>query len=167
LNANNNGNFNSPGNFNPQFNGINGNFDPSRGTINPPEEEKPVALRYGKLPLKELPSWWERIDTDKDGQIGLYEWRAAEKPMAEFLAMDLNGDGYLTAEEYFRYKKLQLTASTSSDSKSDSSASYSPNGGNNGGNGNNSRGNGNNKGNGDQPKSKKDKNGGNNPFRIP
>jgi Ca2+-binding EF-hand superfamily protein len=170
FNAYNNANFNNQGNFNPQFNAINGSFDPSRGgAINQPEEEKPVALRYGKLPLKDLPSWWERIDTDKDGQIGLYEWRAAEKPMAEFLAMDLNGDGFVTAEEYLRYKKLQSAGSTSNDSRSESAASYMR-----GDNGNNGRGNfpsrGNGNGNGDQPMRKgkdkgNDKGSGNNPFR--
>lgn len=63
-----------------------------------------VAIRYGKLP-KGLPDWFVKLDTDKDGQIGLYEWLAAKKPTKEFLEMDLNGDGLLTAEEYLRWKK--------------------------------------------------------------
>jgi Ca2+-binding EF-hand superfamily protein len=46
-----------------------------------------------------LPDWFKRYDTDGDGQIGLYEWKAAGQPLARFLALDLNGDGFLTADE--------------------------------------------------------------------
>jgi hypothetical protein len=46
-----------------------------------------------------LPPWFQQRDTDGDGQIGLYEWTAAGQPIAEFLAMDLNGDGFLTVDE--------------------------------------------------------------------
>src|SRR5207302_4481954 len=51
-------------------------FDYSQST----EEERkpPVVYRPGKLP-KELPVWFEQYDTDKDGQIGLYEWKASGK----------------------------------------------------------------------------------------
>lgn len=70
------------------------------------EEERPVAMRYGKLP-KDLPSWFEDYDTDKDGQVGLYEWRKASKAMAEFTAMDLNGDGFVTADEYLRFSRQE------------------------------------------------------------
>lgn len=39
-------------------------------------------------------------DSDKDGQIGLYEWRAKNPTkLGEFFVMDLNGDGYLTPRE--------------------------------------------------------------------
>jgi hypothetical protein len=68
------------------------------------EEEKPVAMRYGKLP-KDLPSWFEELDTDKDGQVSLYEWRKAKRDTAEFLDMDLNGDGLITADEYLRFAR--------------------------------------------------------------
>ncbi len=50
-----------------------------------------------------LPAWFKELDTDSDGQVGLYEWRAAGRPVEEFQAMDLNGDGLLTADEYQRY----------------------------------------------------------------
>lgn len=63
-----------------------------------------VVLRYGKLP-KGLPDWFVKLDIDKDGQIGLYEWRLAKKSMDEYIKMDLNGDGLLTADEYLRWKK--------------------------------------------------------------
>ncbi|CAN5381195.1 hypothetical protein BH11PLA2_BH11PLA2_47420 [soil metagenome] len=95
----------------PQNSDPRGGYDPNQGRRDPqaqPEEEKPVVFRFGKLPTKELPSWWEKLDTDKDGQIGLYEWRTEKNnTMAEWIAMDLNNDGYLTAEEYIRYKKLR------------------------------------------------------------
>jgi hypothetical protein len=46
-----------------------------------------------------LPDWFRQYDTDGDGQIGLYEWKAAGQPVARFLAMDNNGDGFLTPDE--------------------------------------------------------------------
>jgi hypothetical protein len=52
-----------------------------------------------------LPEWFTRLDTDEDGQVGLYEWRAAGKPIDEFMAMDLDGDGLLTPDEYLRYAR--------------------------------------------------------------
>jgi EF hand len=70
----------------------------------PAEDEKPVAMRYGKLPGG-LPAWFEEYDFDKDGQIALYEWRKAGRSIAEFQEMDLNGDGLLTADEYLRYER--------------------------------------------------------------
>ncbi len=84
----------------------------SYGTVPPvPEEQRPVVLRYGKMP-KELPSWFTDLDTDKDGQIGMYEWRSDSRPVADFLAMDLNGDGLLTAEEYLRFKNPTVAMSS-------------------------------------------------------
>src|SRR5581483_2816075 len=71
------------------------------------EDDKPVVYRYGKLP-KGIPSWFEEYDDDHDGQVGLYEWRRHGKPTTEFVAMDLNGDGYLTADEWLRYQQKQL-----------------------------------------------------------
>jgi Ca2+-binding EF-hand superfamily protein len=69
------------------------------------EDAKPVAIRYGKQP-KEAPTWFTELDTDKDGQIGLYEWRKAGRPMSEFAEMDLNNDGFITAEEWLRFQRL-------------------------------------------------------------
>jgi hypothetical protein len=74
--------------------------------IAPPEEEedhKPTIYRAGKLP-KELPSWFQQVDTDGDAQIGLYEWKAAGKPIREFLEMDRNHDGFLTVDEVLAYE---------------------------------------------------------------
>lgn len=52
-----------------------------------------------------LPAWFTKYDTDKDGQIGLYEWREAGEDIAKYDAMDLDQDGLLTVGEYMRYLK--------------------------------------------------------------
>jgi Ca2+-binding EF-hand superfamily protein len=69
-----------------------------------PDEEEPkrVVYRAGKLP-KELPPWFQQIDKDGDGQIGLYEWKNSGRPLDEFFKIDKNGDGFLTVEEVLRY----------------------------------------------------------------
>src|SRR5262249_25870071 len=68
------------------------------------EEKRPIVYRAGNLP-KELPPWFVEDDTDEDAQVGLYEWLAKGKSVAEFKAMDLNGDGFITVEEVLRYQK--------------------------------------------------------------
>lgn len=73
------------------------------------EEERPVAMRYGKLP-KDLPPWFDDLDTDKDGQVSLYEWRKGSKETREFTEMDLNGDGLVTADEYLRFARQKNIA---------------------------------------------------------
>src|SRR4029077_16432070 len=72
------------------------------GSEQPEEEDrKPVVHRAGKLP-KELRAWFKELETDGDGQIGLYEWKASGRPLDEFMKMDRNGDGFLTVEEVLR-----------------------------------------------------------------
>jgi hypothetical protein len=71
------------------------------------EDRRPTVYRVGKLP-RELTSqapWFEQLDRDRDGQVGLYEWKLSGRSVAEFVAMDQNGDGFLTAEEVLRYLK--------------------------------------------------------------
>jgi hypothetical protein len=72
-------------------------------------DQRQVVYRYGKLPTKDLPSWFTKLDEDHDGQIGLYEWRKGGEsyPISGFTPMDLNGDGFITAEEYLLYRKLK------------------------------------------------------------
>jgi hypothetical protein len=77
------------------------------------EDSRPTVYRLGKMP-KDLPSWFEQLDTDKDGQVGLYEWKKAGRNVDEFLAMDANKDGFLTAEEVLRHQRARgLSASAS------------------------------------------------------
>jgi len=73
------------------------------------EDKRPTVYRVGHLP-KELPPWFEQLDTDKDGQVGLYEWKKANPPrdINEFLAIDKNGDGFLTVEEVLRWQRAEL-----------------------------------------------------------
>jgi Ca2+-binding EF-hand superfamily protein len=77
-------------------------------------EKRPSVLRAGKLP-KEMPSWFSELDTDKDGQVGYYEWRKSGKTWEEFNAMDRNGDGLLTAEEVIWYLKIKIRSTTGDD----------------------------------------------------
>ena len=70
-----------------------------------PDEPKPVVLRDPAQFPKEVPGWFRELDTDKDLQVGLYEWAAAKRQPTEFLAMDLNEDGLLEVGEYLRWAK--------------------------------------------------------------
>jgi hypothetical protein len=65
------------------------------------EDKKPVVWRAGKLP-KELPPWFRQMDTDNDGQVGLYEWKRAGGKVDDFFAIDINSDGFITVEEALR-----------------------------------------------------------------
>jgi Ca2+-binding EF-hand superfamily protein len=72
--------------------------------LQPPEDDadkKPTVYRAGKLPPN-IPPWFRQYDTDGDGQVGLYEWKAQGRAVAEFEAMDVNGDGFLTVEEVMK-----------------------------------------------------------------
>jgi EF hand len=69
----------------------------------PPEADKrPAVMRAGKLPAG-LPDWFVKLDTDGDGQVGLYEWKDSGRPLTEFAAIDRNGDGLITPDEMLRY----------------------------------------------------------------
>jgi hypothetical protein len=76
--------------------------DPPDLSARLPADEPPAAVRYGRLPAG-LPSWFETLDVDRDGQVALWEWRRAGLTITEFAAMDLDGDGLLTAKEYLRF----------------------------------------------------------------
>jgi Ca2+-binding EF-hand superfamily protein len=65
-------------------------------------DRKPVVYRVGGAMPPGLPDWFQKLDTDKDGMVALYEWREAKKPMDEFKKWDLNDDGFITPEEAAR-----------------------------------------------------------------
>ena len=50
-----------------------------------------------------MPEWFTKLDTDRDGQIGLYEWKKSGLPLGEFKMMDRNDDGFITVEEMLWY----------------------------------------------------------------
>jgi Ca2+-binding EF-hand superfamily protein len=50
-------------------------------------------------PQPDLPKWFTEYDLDGDGQVGLYEWRQKGGSIKDFLAIDSNNDGYITAAE--------------------------------------------------------------------
>jgi Ca2+-binding EF-hand superfamily protein len=68
----------------------------------PVEPPRPAPTKVEKQP-NPLPAWFAQLDTDGDGQIGLYEWKAAGGQVADFLAMDRNGDGFLEPDEVRLY----------------------------------------------------------------
>jgi Ca2+-binding EF-hand superfamily protein len=117
------------------------------------EEARPTVYRYGNLP-KELPAWFTELDTDKDGQVGLYEWKVSGRPIEEFTKMDRNGDGFLTVDEVL-YTQREGARTNSSEvagnGPSNGDTGFAPGRGRNGlgqggrggrGNGGNGRGNG-------------------------
>lgn len=68
------------------------------GFVPVPEEKKTAVYRFGSLP-KDLPDWFVKLDTDKDSQVGLYEWRKGGRELVEFRDFDINGDGLITVDE--------------------------------------------------------------------
>jgi hypothetical protein len=59
---------------------------------------RPTMFRADKLQAN-VSTWFSRLDTDHDGQIGLYEWVDAGLNPAEFKMIDRNDDGLITPEE--------------------------------------------------------------------
>jgi hypothetical protein len=70
------------------------------------ERTGPFTLTVQVVPgaglMKGLPSWFEKLDTNGDGQISLFEWRQGGKSPEEFARYDLNNDGLITADEVLR-----------------------------------------------------------------
>jgi hypothetical protein len=105
----------SPGDMSPgappgqdgQWNGAPGMAAPEAPA--PEVKKKPVVYRASNIP-KEL-DWFKKLDSDNDGQVGLYEWKASGRSLDEFLKMDQNGDGFITIEEALRYQARNSVAS--------------------------------------------------------
>jgi hypothetical protein len=79
-----------------------------------------AALVYHSHNLpKDLPAWFQELDTNHDAQISLYEWKVSGRPIADFLRMDRNNDGFLTVEEVLFYmaETGQLGTNTSRDAR--------------------------------------------------
>lgn len=89
-------------------------------------ETRPVVYRAGKLPTKELPSWFMELDTNKDGQVALYEWYKGGKDVDEFRDWDRDNDGFITAEEALRKQRTVQLASASARSEEGESPSAAP-----------------------------------------
>ena len=87
-----------------------------KGVVGPAAPAGPPAAPAGKGPLA-LPDWFAVLDTDRDGQIGLCEWRVAGRPIAEFMVMDLDGDGLLPPAEYLRYVRQRRAAELAAEGK--------------------------------------------------
>jgi Ca2+-binding EF-hand superfamily protein len=66
-------------------------------------DKRATVYRAGNLPPELQRTWFEDYDTDKDGQVGLYEWKASGRTVPDFRAIDSNGDGFITAEEALRW----------------------------------------------------------------
>jgi hypothetical protein len=67
----------------------------------PVPDSKPAPkprIRWPKA--QKLPDQYRARDTDKDGQIGMYEWPPSD--YATFRKLDLNRDGFLTPQELTR-----------------------------------------------------------------
>jgi Ca2+-binding EF-hand superfamily protein len=51
---------------------------------------------------KDLPRWLDAMDADRDGQVSLREWLDAKRKREEFRKLDLNEDGFITADEAYQ-----------------------------------------------------------------
>lgn len=86
-----------------------------------------VAIRAGHLPSG-VPGWFAEADINRDGQIELWEWRRASRPIDEFVRLDLDRDGLLYPDEYLRAVRLleAETRAAARDASSDSPERGSP-----------------------------------------
>ena len=60
----------------------------------------------------DLPAEYADRDLDKDGQLGLYEWKLSE--IADFRSFDVNADGFLTPRELLTGGPAETAESTDS-----------------------------------------------------
>ena len=66
-----------------------------------------ATTQTGKY-LPGLPSWFQNLDTDADGQVTLSEWREGGKDLDEFRKYDQDDDGFITMDEALCVSKKPL-----------------------------------------------------------
>jgi Ca2+-binding EF-hand superfamily protein len=103
---------------------------PDTGSASNEDDRRPTVYRAGKLP-KDIPAWFDQLDTDRDGQIGLYEWVNGNRSVDEFRQIDRNEDGFITIDEVMIY----VRGNVANGSQGDMYASNIQNGFNGFGNG--------------------------------
>jgi hypothetical protein len=64
-------------------------------------DKKKPERRASLLPAN-IPAWFREYDTDGDGQVSLFEWKARGHSVEDFKKADLNGDGFITPKELLR-----------------------------------------------------------------
>lgn len=65
-----------------------------------PKVLTPYKMKPKKALTLALPPAYSEVDTDFDGQIGMYEWMMTRRTdIDQFDSMDFDGDGYLIPEE--------------------------------------------------------------------
>jgi hypothetical protein len=83
------------------------NRDNQDGDTGQDGDKRSTVYHVGNLP-KDLPPWFVQLDSDRDGQIGLYEWKRGNMDLNLFMEIDANSDGFLTVEEVLRWQKMQI-----------------------------------------------------------
>jgi len=101
-------------------------FSPPALLATPSPTRRPTTsgantMSRGPRYVEGLPAWFCERDTNRDGQVGLYEWPRPE--LTQFREWDLNQDGFVAQTEGLR-RQRQLSAAVPQDrAKSMTSAS--------------------------------------------
>lgn len=69
-------------------------------------DARPQVYRAGNLPEKGLPKWFGALDTDKDGQVALYEWYEQGRELTDFESWDRDDDGLVTPKEALQQQAI-------------------------------------------------------------